>query len=102
MFDFYSFSNQGKVGGDVFHRCVNPPVNFALKKPTEQSSTDVGWTANLAVDGNTNGIFAGKSCTQTDWTSPDKMANPFWTVSNTEYLSDFTISKKICVVFFKG
>jgi hypothetical protein len=49
--------------------------NRARGKTTRQSSTAFGAPSELAVDGNTNGDFAGASVTHTDI-----QTNPFWVV----------------------
>jgi hypothetical protein len=40
-------------------------MNFARGKPSQQSSTDYGGTADRAVDGDTDGVFADGSVTNT-------------------------------------
>ena len=49
--------------------------NLALGKPASQSSTAAGGTADRAVDGNTNGNFAGNSVTHTGFEN-----QPWWQV----------------------
>ena len=39
-------------------------MNFALQKPTSQSSNDGDGKSQRAVDGDTNGRFSHKSCTE--------------------------------------
>lgn len=51
-------------------------VNVALKGKAKQSTTGYGGEARLAIDGNTNGIFTGKSITHTN----DGDKAPYWEV----------------------
>jgi hypothetical protein len=53
--------------------------NFALNKPTWQSSVDFFGVASRAVDGNTNTNFGGESCTSTHISD----VNPWWAVDLT-------------------
>merc|ERR1712156_978091 len=62
----------------------SPPINFALDKPTVQSSTSHGGVSSRAVDGNTNGNWRNGSVTHTP-----NMSNPSWSV---DLLSTFTIN----------
>ncbi|MCK4467546.1 MAG: discoidin domain-containing protein, partial [Desulfobacterales bacterium] len=50
-------------------------ANLSLRKPARQSSTGYGGTAQLAVDGNTDGNYSSRSTTHTNHEK-----NPWWEV----------------------
>ena len=43
--------------------------NIALRRPSSQSSTASGGSADRANDGNTDGVYTNGSCSQTDTSS---------------------------------
>ncbi|MEL6925859.1 MAG: discoidin domain-containing protein, partial [Bacteroidota bacterium] len=61
--------------------------NFALNKPTQQSSVVFGAVSSRAVDGNTNGAFLDGSVIATD-----NETNPWWEVDLGEVISIETIN----------
>jgi len=54
---------------------VGPDSNLARLGVATQSSTDYGGAASRAIDGNTNGVFVGKSVTHTE-----EEVRPWWQV----------------------
>ncbi len=63
------------------------PLNVAFKKPAEQSSTFNDAVASRAVDGNTNGAWAGGSITHTDEKEAANKNQPWWQVDLEENFS---------------
>ncbi|XP_055884636.1 uncharacterized protein LOC106052861 [Biomphalaria glabrata] len=84
------------TGASVKSLCsvyVSGGRNIALKQPTNQSSLYGNANSSLAVDGNTDSLFANKSCTHTSET--DK--KPTWTVrlNNTFLVNRFVLYNRV-------